>query len=279
MKALVVEGGAMRSIYSAGLLDGFIQHQFNPFDFYIGVSAGAYNLATYISGSPRKSLFAFKNFALNRKFISLSRFLLGGHLLDLDWLGEMAFSESLIDIDSVYKQDKAFYVCLTNIITGNPVYIKTNSQNLKSVVKASTALPLLYRNFPLINGQAMTDGGVADSIPVAEAIRMGASQIMVVRARHRLYLKKDTLGHRFVRWKMKHYPDLVSTMSNRVNIHKGTIELIRNPPPGINIQEVCPPCSFTMGRFSQNSDQLLTGYQSGFESAEETIRVWGSRMQ
>ena len=54
--ALIVEGGAMRSVFSAGLLDGLLQQRFNPFDFYIGVSAGAYNIVVYLVGKSGLSL-------------------------------------------------------------------------------------------------------------------------------------------------------------------------------------------------------------------------------
>ena len=160
--ALIVEGGAMRSVFSAGLLDGFLDSKFNPFDFYIGVSGGAYNLATYMAGTPGKSLAVFLEFALHKNFISYFRFIRGGHLLDLDWLFNESLADNYLDVNAVFKPGKPLYVCTTKVSSGKPVYINTRPETLKNVIKASTALPLLYRGFPEINGIPMTDGGVAD---------------------------------------------------------------------------------------------------------------------
>ena len=272
--ALIVEGGAMRSIFSAGVLDGFCKQQFNPFDFYLGVSAGAYNLVTYLSGMPQKSLEIYHNFATNKEFISYTRFLRGGHLIDLDWIENIAFSQSHIDINRIYQHGKPLYVCMTDVNTGKAVYINTNHDNIQNVIKASAALPVFYREFPMVNGRLMTDGGIANGIPVAEAIRMGARQIMVIRSRHKQYMKKDTLGHKFIRWKLKNHTELVTTMCNRINTHRESITLIRSPPEGIKIFEICPPDDFYIGLFNRNRNHLLKGYQLGMEASKSAMEQW-----
>jgi len=272
--ALIVEGSAMRSVYSAGLLDGFIEARFNPFDFYIGVSAGAYNLVAYLNETKKSSFKIFEEFATRKEFINIIQFISGGHLIDLDWLEQFAFNELNIDINAVYRHKKPLYVGMTEVTTGKPVYINTTPENIKSVIKASAALPLLYKSFPIINGQPMTDGGVAEGIPVAAAIQKGATRIMVIRARSKNYIKKDSLGHKFIRWKMKNNTNLLQTMHNRINIHNNAITLIRNPPPGVNIIEVCPPECFTLSRFCRNRKRLLQGYQIGYEDSKDVIEQW-----
>lgn len=272
--ALIVEGSAMRSVFSAGLLDGFIGSNFDPFDFYIGVSAGAYNLASYLNHAPATSLRIFEQFATNKNFINFWRFLRGGHLIDLDWLERYAFDSQLIDPYAVCRSGKPFYVGLTDVATGEPVYMQATPENIQSVIKASTALPWFYRNFPQIDGRLMTDGGVSDGIPVVEALRLGATKIMVVRARHKHYMKKDTLFHKCMRRKMQHYPQLYETLSRRVMIHQNTIAQLRNPPPGVSIVEICPPEHFTLGRFSRQRHRLREGYQLGVEASSEAIAQW-----
>lgn len=274
IKALVVEGSAMRSVFSSGLLDGFINAQFNPFDFYIGVSAGAYNLVSYLTGTQRISINVFEQIAMRKEFINLRRFICGGHLIDLDWLEKAAFNKSHINLHSIFRQKNPLYVGMTDVTTGKPLYIQTTPENIKNVIKASSALPLFYRQYPIINGQPMTDGGVSEGIPIAEAIRMGATHIMVIRARHKHYIKKDTIGHKYMRWKLRDKTSLLKTLANRVNIHKDSIEIIRNPPQGIKILEVCPPESFTLGRFSRNRHRLKQGYQLGYEASSGALNQW-----
>ena len=272
--ALIVEGGAMRSVFSAGLLDGFIEGQFNPFDFYIGVSAGAYNLITYSAGLFGVSLHVFRDLATSSHFINYTRFIRGGHLLDLDWLVQTSLRESKSDPRSIYHHAKPLYICVTDVGTGQAVYVKTTPDNIENVIKASTALPLIYRDFPLINARPMTDGGISDGIPVAEAIRMGAKRIMVIRSRHRDYVKTDSLWHKFIRWKLKTYPALTQTMRERVERFESVLQQIRNPPHGVQILEICPPPNFTIGRFNRNRKDLQQGYETGFNLANGVIRQW-----
>lgn len=272
--ALIVEGGAMRSVFSAGLLDGFLKQKFNPFDCYIGVSAGAYNLAMYMADMPGKSLEMFLNYGLHKNFISFTRFLRGGHLLDLDWLFEESMADTQLDLNAVYQSGKPLIVGTTDVLTGKPVYTHTTADNFKQVLKASTALPLIYRNFPKIDDRPMTDGGVSDGIPVTKAIELGAKRIMVIRSRHKHYMKKDTPGHRFIRWKLRNYSSLVDTMQQRVLMHKKVIDLIRNPPSNVTITEVCPPDDFSMGRFTRDKELYKQGYQAGMQTAIIAINEW-----
>jgi predicted patatin/cPLA2 family phospholipase len=272
--ALVVEGSAMRSVFSAGLLDGFLQANFKPFDFYLGVSAGAYNLMAYLNGTPATSLRIFEQFATSRQFINLWRFLRGGHLIDLDWLERFAFDSQHINTQAVCRTEKPLYVGVTDVMEGVPVYIHVTPQNIYPVIKASAALPWFYRGFPQIDGRPMTDGGVSDSIPVAEAIRLGATRIMVIRARNKHYMKKDTPVHKYMRWKMRKFPLLHATLSRRIQLHQDSIALIRNPPEGVSIIEICPPSSFSIGRFNRNQQQLLEGYHLGQDAAPDAINQW-----
>jgi predicted patatin/cPLA2 family phospholipase len=272
--ALVVEGGAMRSIFSAGLLDCFLQHGFNPFDFYVGVSAGASNLAAFLSGTPRKSLEVYLNFALRGKFISYGRFLYGGHLIDLDWLLAATDSQGLFDFPAIFRPGKPLYVGLTELASGKAEYVRAGPDNLGIVIKASMALPLFYRGFPEVDGRPMTDGGIADGIPVRQAIRLGAKRIMVVRSRSRAYRKQDTWMHRYIRWKLRKHAALVATMRERVKRHDEVIELIRRPPPGVGIVDVCPPEHFGVGRFTRDRDSLMKGYQIGFETGQDALARW-----
>ena len=264
----------MRSIFSAGLLDGFLQNQFTPFDINIGVSAGAYNLLCYLSGKQNISRHIFEHFACSQDFISLRRFLCGGHLIDLDWIDQVAFDPSLLDIHRAYQNSSALYVCLTDVLSGEAAYIKTQPDNIRKVIKATAALPMLYRSFPEINQRPMADGGVADGIPIAEAIRLGARKIMVVRSRHRTYRKNDTLAHMIIRWNMRQYPALLATMKQRVHRFNDSLALIRQPPKDVEIIEICPPDDFLMGRFTVDQRQLIAGYNAGYLYADDAIRQW-----
>ena len=215
--ALVVEGGALRGVFSTGVLDGFLEAQFNPFDFYIGVSSGASNLAAYLAEMIGRNFKIYSEFSLRPDFISFIRFLRGGHLMDLDWLWDITIREIRLDLTRIYSKEKPFIVILTDVHTGEARYKATSAHDLEAVLKASSAMPVFYRNYPKIDGRPMTDGGVADAIPVGEAIRRGARRIMVIRSRHQTYLKHHGLSDYFMRWCVWRYPLMREAMAKRVN--------------------------------------------------------------
>lgn len=274
--ALVVEGGAMRGVFSTGVLDVFLEKKFNPFDFYIGISSGSGNLAAYLAEMAGRNLKIYTDYSLRPEFINFKRFLLGGHLMDLDWLWSVTISEIRLDLAAIYAKRKPFIVCLSDVHGGKAVYKHTSSENLEHVLKASSAMPWLYKNFPIVDGFEMADGGLTDGLPVAEAIRRNAHRIMVIRSRPKQYKKRKHLLPSIVNLKLLQYPALRAAMAKRVEKYNDAITLIRQPPPGVSIIEICPPENFRPSRLSRNLEALLDGYKQGRAAASQAMVRWGT---
>ncbi len=272
--ALVVEGGALRGVFSTGVMDGFLEAQFNPFDFYIGVSSGASNLAAYLAEMIGRNSSIYIDYSLRPEFISFTRFFRGSHLIDLDWLWNITIREIRLDLQKIYAKNKPFIVVLTDTQTGEAIYKITSSRDLEHVLKASSAMPLFYRDYPMVDGRQTTDGGVADAIPVGEAIYRGASRIMVLRSRRLDYVKRQGLFDFFMRWRVGRYPMLQQAMAKRVRHYNESVALIRKPPDGVSIVEVCPPENFRVSRLSHNRVILQEGYEQGRCMAVEAIARW-----
>jgi predicted patatin/cPLA2 family phospholipase len=137
-------------------------------------------------------------------------------------------------------------------------------------------MPLFYRDYPMVDGCRTTDGGVADAIPVGEAIHRGAYRIMVIRSRRRDYVKRQGLFDFFMRWCVRRYPMLQQAMARRVRHYNESVALIRKPPYGVSIVEVCPPENFRVSRLSQDRPILKEGYEQGRSMAVEAIARWKS---
>jgi len=255
-------------------MDGFLEAQFNPFDFFIGVSSGASNLAAYLAEMIGRNSRIYLDYSLRPAFINFTRFFRGGHLIDLDWLWNITIREIRLDLQIIYARKKPFIVVLTDMQTGEAVYKITSADDLEHVLKASSAMPLFYRNYPRVDGRQMTDGGVADAIPVGEAIRRGARRIMVIRSRRRHYVKRQGLYDLFLRWYVRSYQMLEQAMAKRVRHYNESVALIRQPPYGISVIEVCPPENFRVSRLSQNRLILQEGYEQGRNMAAEAIARW-----
>lgn len=274
ISALIVEGGALRGVFSTGLLDGFVEARFNPFDLYIGVSSGASNLAAYLAEMPGRNYRIYTDYARRREFIDVWRFIRGGHLMDLDWLWEITIREMRLDLARIYSHGRLFLVGLTDVQTGTAIYKATHIADLEQVLKASSAIPVFYRGYPRVEGRPMTDGGITDAIPVAEAIRRGARHIMVVRSRHQDYLKVPGTFDLLFRRCLKHHPLLQQAIDVRAGRYNRTVALIRRPQEGICILEICPPKDFRVTRLSQNLQIIQEGYKQGRAFAEGAITEW-----
>jgi predicted patatin/cPLA2 family phospholipase len=272
--ALVVEGGALRGVFSTGLLDGFLETGFNPFDFYIGVSSGASNLAAYLAGMIGRNKKIYMDYSLRPEFISLARFFRGGHLMDLDWLWEITIREIRLDLPVIYSRGKPFIVVMTDVRTGQALYRVTGAQDLEHSLKASSAMPLLYRRFPEVDGRPTADGGLTDALPVGEAIRRGARRIMVIRSRPRDYLKRPGPSDVFLRRHLRGYPLLQKAVAVRIQCYNESVALVRKPPEGVSIVEICPPDNFRVSRLSRDLRILQEGYEQGRALAAEAVARW-----
>jgi len=273
-KVLVVEGGAMRSAFSAGVMDGFIANEFDPFDFYVGVSSGASNLIAYQSKKIEIGLNVLREMSeKKREITSLLRLITGLGLIDLN---------AVMKIIEKYKDEMCkacdasnIIACTTDVQSGEPRYRRLHRDNLMHVLRATMALPVICGEFSDIDGRKEVDGGMSDCVPIKKAIEMGGTEIMVIRSRHSSCERKDTLSHKMIRWKLsKKYPELTRTMANRTQRHRDIKRLLESPPDGINIVDVCPPAEFSMGRFSLESSSISNGYNAGLDAARSAIMEW-----
>lgn len=272
--ALVVEGGALRGIFSTGVLDGFLENGFNPFDFYLGVSSGATNIAAFLAEMIGRNRKVYLDYSLRPEFINFKRFCLGGHLLDLDWLWEITIREIRLDLKTLYSKQKPFYVVMTDVRSGKAVYKETGPDNLEHVLKASSALPVFYRGFPEVDGRPMADGGLADALPVGEAVRMGARRIMVIRSRRRDYRKRSDFSESVLFRCMRRHPRLQEAIRTRAGHYNRSVGLIRQPPPGLSFTEIFPPDDFRVSRLTRDPALLQRGYDQGRSAAEAAIASW-----
>jgi len=272
--ALVVEGGAMRGVFAAGVLDLFLERGFNPFDLYLGVSAGAGNLAAYLAEMPGRNLRIFTDYSRRPQFIRPARFLRGGHLMDLDWLWRITIAEIRLDLPRIYARGKPLLVGLTDVATGRAVYRETGPDDLEGVLKASSALPILYRGFPRVDGRPMADGGLSDGLPVQAALARGARRLMVVRSRPRGYRKRAGLLQTALRWRLRPWPALQAAVAARVPRYNAAVDLLRRPPAGVAVVEVCPPEGFRPSRLGRDLTALEEGYRQGRAAGAEALARW-----
>ena len=270
-KALVVEGGAMRGIFATGVLDAFIQANYQPFNQCYGVSAGATNIAAYLCAQYKRNHAVITDYSCRPEFIDFVRFIKGGHLFDLDWLWQETIRDIRLDLDTFEKQASEFYIVTTNIQTGQPEYLKANATLLEQQLKASCALPIAYREFPVINNLQLTDGGVADSIPIRKAYEMGNKEITVILSQPLGYKKKPSKAPWFVKRLYKNTPALAEATLRRAENYNQSIDFITNPPSDCKINIIAPPPNFAVGRTTKSFEKLSAGYEMGLNAGSHFL--------
>lgn len=271
-RALVVEGGGMRGIFATGVLDAFSDGGYRPFDVCYGVSAGATNLAAWLAGQRGRNFKVITDYSCRPPFINFKRFLLGGHWLDLDWLWDVTIREIRLDLQRFARQPIPLYVVVTRLADGQAAYIGARAENLEALLKASCAVPIAYRDFPMLDGASFTDGGVADSIPVIKAYEAGARSITVILSRPNGYRKTPSKTPWLLRRLLRHQPQLAEAMLVRHEGYNRAMAFIENPPSDCRIQVIAPPGNFGVGRVTTDPGKLEAGYAMGLAAGRAAIR-------
>ncbi|MEX2475027.1 patatin family protein [Marinobacter sp.] len=261
--ALVVEGGAMRGIFAAGVLDAFLEHQYQPFRRAYGVSAGSTNLIGYLSGDLGRNRKIITGHACRADFIDWKRFAKGGHLCDVRWLWQQSFADVPLSLETYLTGGTELWVTTTSALTGQPRYFRIDEHNMHDVFTASCSLPIAYRDYPEVDGEPMTDGGFADSIPVIKAYEDGARDITVVLSRPPGYRKKPPRFKFVPKRLFRAYPALAEASMRRANQYNASLAFIENPPADCTIRMIAPPENFAVGRLTRKPDLLDQGYQDG----------------
>lgn len=281
----------MRGIFAAGVLDRFLDLDFCPFDLCVGVSAGANNLAAFLAGMRGRNYTIYTDYSRRPEFINTKRFLFGGHLMDIDWLWDISIRELPLDTRQVDAAAQEYWVGVTRVRDGQVVYARPEGDNLAEILKASSAMPLVYRSVISLPGvrieagdaepsredDTYVDGGLGEPIPVREAVRRGARKILVIRSRPASYRMNPKKKHRLMGMSLRHYPPLRKCLRERAERYNATLDYMRSPDraaEGIAIIEVNPPESFESSRTTRDLEVLDRDYARGLEAGTQASRAW-----
>jgi predicted patatin/cPLA2 family phospholipase len=269
--ALVVEGGAMRGIFAAGVLDVFLEREFRPFDLALGVSVGASNVLAYLAGQRGRTRRWFLAQMSRREFIDPWRFARGGHWLDLDWLWQAIMRQDPLDCHAAASSGVEYALVATCARTGVPRYLSPGAGDMLDALKASCALPLLYRRTIRYRGDDLVDGGISDPLPVREAYRRGARTIVVVRSRPAGFVKQQSMANRFGAWRLRHHPGLARACRTAAASYRDGASFIASPPDDCRIVHVAPSEPLATRRTSRDRASLERDYARGRDHGHEAI--------
>lgn len=280
--ALVCEGGGQRGIFTAGVLDEFMRARFNPFDLFLGTSAGAQNLSAYVCNQPGYARKVITRYTTSREFFHPMRFVRGGNLIDLDWLVEATASKMPLAMDVAARQfdaGKAFYMCASRADDYSPGYFSPIRETWMDQIRASSAIPGFYRPGVTLDGVNWLDGGVSDAIPVQEAVKRGAKTVVVIRTVPSQMYYTPQWFKRMERWLGE---SSLQPFVNLVQHHEQTYhaiqQFIETPPGKIRILEIYPPKPLNSMALGSRLPALLEDYNVGRQCGRYFLATMGKML-
>jgi len=272
--ALVLEGGGTRGFYSAGVFDAFVNAGL-MFPYIIGVSAGAANALSYISGQKGRNRQIVEKYVGNPKYVSKRNLLFYRSLFGMEYVfHEVPQKHIFIDWEMFNKQDITFLTGAFDCETGQTIWFNKNdiTPSLDTVM-ASCSVPLLS---PIFNfrGLKLLDGGIADPIPIEKSISDGNTFHVIVLTRNQGYQKKAFKYEFALKMFYKKYPKLTEMILNRHQIYNRQLALceqlekegkaiIIRPQKPLQVKE----------SYDRNIEKLLDLYDEGYNEAKEKIKA------
>lgn len=267
---LVLEGGGMRGLYTAGVLDAFLDAGIKV-DGIVAVSSGALFGVNYLSGQKGRALRYNKRYIKDKNYMGLRSWIKTGNVVNKD----MAYYKIPMELDKFDQATFArsgvpFYVVATDIETGKADYIKIdNVFDQMEAFRASSALPLASE-IVTYQGKHYLDGGLSDSIPVTFAQSLGFDKLIVVLTQPLNYRKKPSSG-RLYRLLYKKYPDFVAVASKRYQHYNERVEKVIQLEKEGKLFAIRPEESLKIGRLEKNPEKFDEIYSIGLTDGQGKI--------
>ena len=265
---LVMEGGAMRGLFTAGVTDVLMENGI-VFDGAIGVSAGACFGCNYKSGQRGRAIRYNLRFCRDKRYCSVYSLLRTGDMFGAEFCYHTMPDElDIFDYNEYNKNPMEFYVVCTDVETGKPVYKRLNTLDSEKLewIRASASMPLASRIVE-IDGRKLLDGGISDSIPLGFMERHGYDRNIVILTQPRDYEKKDSKSFSLIKRAYKKYPSLVKTYENRPKMYNEQLKYIRQSESEGKAYVIAPPAPLPIGHVEHNPDKLLEVYRIGRNTA------------
>ena len=267
--ALVLEGGAMRGLYTAGVVDVFMQNDIK-IDTIIGVSAGALFGINYKSKQIGRALRYNLKYARDKRYMGLYSLFTTGDIMNREFCFErLVYELDPFDIETYNNSDVEFYAVVTNVETGLAEYIdiKDGGKDLE-YLRASGSMPFVS-NLVEINGNKYLDGAVSDPIPLKKALDMGYGKIIVIQTRPADYTKtRPWLPFGLV---YRKYPNCVKTANEIYIKYNQTLDLIRKYENDGKIIVLRPSKKIKMRRVEKNLNKLQAIYDVGVKDCNQNL--------
>ncbi|MGT2929777.1 patatin-like phospholipase family protein [Streptococcus dentasini] len=267
---LVLEGGGMRGLYTAGVLDAFLDEEIRV-DGVVAVSAGALFGVNLLSKQRGRGLRYNKKYIGRKDYMSIWSWLRTGNFVNKDFAYyKVPLELDVFDQEAFEASGADFYAVATNIETGKPAYLKVSDVfHEMEILRASSALPLASKIVDW-QGEKYLDGGLSDSIPVDFARGLGFDKLIVVLTRPLNYRKKPSSG-RIYKLFYRSYPELIKAASQRWKNYNRAVEHVLDLEASGELYVLRPEQDLDIGRLETDPDKFETIYQLGLTDTRASM--------
>ena len=268
---LVLEGGGMRALFTAGVLDALLDVKELDIDGIIGVSAGALFGANYISGQKERAIRYNKKYARDKRYMGLHSWITTGNAVNKDFaFYELPFKLDVFDQEKFKESKIEFHVVMTNVENGQAEYVLIEDVfEQMEYLRATSALPFASKIIE-INGKKYLDGGISDSIPIDYCQSLGYDKIILVLTRPENSYKEDKLNFLY-KLVYRKYPNLVERLINMGKDYEVVLKKIKNLETESKVFVIRPPKVLKIGRLEKNEDKIQNVYDIGLNTGKKEI--------
>lgn len=269
---LVLEGGAMRGMYTAGVLDVMLDEDIHV-DGVIGVSAGVLFGVNYLSKQRGRSIRYNKRFNGDKRYMGMHSLLTTGNIVNTEFAYyTVPYELDVFDDETFMNSGVPFYAVVTNMQTGKPEYMQIHSVfDQMEVLRASASMPLVSKPVYL-DGVPYLDGGIADSIPYEKMMEMGYDRIIVVLTRDFSYRKKSS-AKLPAELRYHKYPEFRQTLEHRYEAYNASVAHLRWLEKQGKVFVIRPSAPIGIKRIEKDADKLQEVYELGLHDGEHSIQA------
>lgn len=268
---IILEGGAMRSMFCAGVLDFFLDNDIQ-IPNVMAVSAGAYAGMNYVSEQRGRVMEAIIEPMENEKYLGFSTFLKKGTFFDMDLLfDEIPKRRAPFDFEAFTASAKRFITSTVNCVTGESVYHDkfSDEDDFLKICRAANSLPFIGK-VTHIDGIPMLDGGMADAIPIGKALEEGWKKVVVVVTRNTKYRKKQRYFYlAMIRLLYHKYPKFIHLVAGRAARYNQSLDILEHMEKEGRAFVLRPSDDIYLINNETDAARLKEYYRHGYEVAEE----------
>lgn len=269
---LVLEGGAMRGLFSAGVIDVLMEHGIN-FDGIVGVSAGAAFGCNMKSRQAGRAIRYNTKFANDWRYCSLRSLITTGDIFG----GEFCYHYlpkhlDIFDNEAFNQNPMEFFAVCTDVETGEPIYkrLMKADDECYEWIRASASMPLASK-IVNINGRKVLDGGISDSIPLKFMQQQGYEKNIVVTTQPAGYVKEKNSFLPLMRLQLRRYPRFLDAVANRHEMYNAQLEYVAEQERQGKTLVLRPESALTIGHITHDADKMWETYNIGRALAEKRL--------